>query len=242
MATARESPPTTATPPAAKAPARIIRIPAAMVLRGVSYDEYVRLRDDPKNDRLRMTYHDGTLELMSPASVHEHPCRRLGLLIAIVAEEFEIPCEGVRSTTFRRGGAAPQRGKGKEPDEAFYFANASRIVNNKGLDLDAGDPPPDLWIEVDNRSSSAGRLPLYAGLGVPEVWRFRARAGRLWFGRLAGGTTYEAIDRSLSLPMFTPQLVLDALALGEGVLESTWTRRVREWARATLAPPDGGHA
>jgi Uma2 family endonuclease len=32
--------------------------------------------------------------------------------------------------------------------------------------------PPDLWIEVDLLSPSVPREPIYARLGVPEVWRY----------------------------------------------------------------------
>jgi Uma2 family endonuclease len=33
-------------------------------------------------------------------------------------------------------------------------------------------PPPDLAIEVDITSRSIPRLPIYAALGVAELWRF----------------------------------------------------------------------
>jgi Uma2 family endonuclease len=215
----------------------IVRVPAPVILRGITYGQYVELRGIEANNHIRMVYHDGILEIMAPASVHEIPSRRLGVLIAVVAEELDIPYEGTRSTTIHRGEKPLQKGQGKEPDESFYFANAERIGGKEQIDLNAGDPPPDLWVEVDNRSSAKGKLPVYAGLGVPEVWRYRVASRRLWFGRLVEGDTYEEIDRSLSLPMLTPALALEALALGDGVLESTWTRRLREWIRGKLGPP-----
>ena len=48
------------------------------VLRGVPYSVYLTLRDEPANDGLRMTYVDGTLEIMSPEFRHEKGSRRLG--------------------------------------------------------------------------------------------------------------------------------------------------------------------
>src|SRR4051794_31662694 len=95
------------------------------------------------------------------------------------------------------------------------------------------DPPPDLWIEVDNRGSSRGRLPLYAALGVPEVWRYRVKQGRLWFGRLRDDH-YVPIEQSLALPMLTPQLILEALKLGESLSESEWDPILRDRVRANL--------
>jgi Uma2 family endonuclease len=209
-----------------------------MALHGVPYDVYVALRDEPRNDHLLMTYFDGTLEIMSPATKHEHPSRRFGILIYEIVTAFGIECEGFGSSTFRKRGETAEKGKGKEPDECFYFANAHRVVGKDDIEIDAGDPAPDLWIEIDNRSSSLGKLPLYAALGVPEVWRYRVRRKTLWFGRLIDGG-YESIERSLSVPMLTPALVLEALALGNGISMTAWGLRLRAWVAATFSPPLG---
>ena len=214
-----------------------VRMPAPMVLRGVPYELYVALRDLEENDKIRMTYHDGVLELMSPEFLHEFPAQRLNKIVSAVAEIFDMPCLDVGNLTIRRGGKPFKKGHGKEPDCGFYFANAERTFAKKSVDLDAGDPPPDLWIETDNRGSSKGRLPTYAALGVPEVWRYRATRNELWFGRLTNESTYETIDRSLSLPMLTPVLVLEALALGESLLDSPWLTRLRAWIGEKLAKP-----
>ncbi len=213
---------------------QMVEIPAPTVLRDVSYEVYLALRDAPRNDHLRMVYYDGAIELLSPEYFHELPSRRLGIVVLFLTLELDIPYQGSRSTTFRRGSVMLRKGHGKEPDESLYFANLDRILGKETIDLDT-DPPPDLWIEVDNRASSQGRLPLYAALGVPEVWRHEARRGRIWFGRLIEGR-YEAIDRSVSLPMLTPALLLDALALGEGISESEWIRRLRIWISERFAP------
>lgn len=212
------------------------RLPEPMVLRGVRYRDYVALRDYRGNGHLRMTYHNGNLEIMSPSNSHELPSRRFFTLVSVLCEALDIEFQPAGSTTFRKGEPDEKKGHGKEPDEAFYFANALRIARNTELDLDL-DPPPDLWIEIDNRSSSRGKLPLYAALGVPEVWRYRVASKRLWFGkRTAAGSTYEPIEHSLSLPMLTPALALEALALGNDVIQSTWIKRLRPWVRATFKP------
>src|SRR4051794_34359672 len=112
MATAQESSGTVTS----ATPAReVIQIGAPTVLRGVSYGLYVRLRDEPDNRHLRMTYYDGTLEIMSPEYIHEHPSFRFGLLFAVLCEELNITCEASGSTTFRRGEPRRKKGKGKEP-------------------------------------------------------------------------------------------------------------------------------
>jgi Uma2 family endonuclease len=210
----------------------LVRLPEPVVMNGVRYDDYLRFRRDESNDHLRMTYHDGTLELMSPEAIHEKPVRRLGMIVTVVANQLGLSYDGSRSTTIHRGEKGRKKGNGKEPDESFYFANAARIAAKTSIDLEV-DPPPDLWIEVDNRSSSRGRLPVYAALGVPEVWRYSVRSRRLWFGRLTE-SGYETIDRSLSLPMLTPALVLEALALGENLMESAWIQLLGDWIRTKL--------
>jgi Uma2 family endonuclease len=127
------------------------------------------------------------------------------------------------------------QGWGKEPDQSFYLASESLIRGKEDINLEV-DPPPDLWIEVDHRGSSRGSLPLYASLGIPEVWRFRTRRELLWFGSL-DGRVYREIERSKVLPTLTPQNVLEALDLGAGLSESEWDVLLRAWVRERLAPP-----
>ncbi len=209
------------------------------VLRHVPYKTYVRLTRAKANRHQRMAYHDGTLEIVTlRLGKHERPSARLRLVVTTVANAFQIEYEGTDSATFSKAGEGPYQGKGKEPDKSFYLANLDRLPQDREPDLDAGDPPPNLWIEGDNRVSSAGRLPVCAALGVPEVWRYRAGTKRLQFLRLVG-EEYEPIDRSLALPILTPALVLEALAMGEGLVESAWFRLLQDWARRLGGPPAG---
>jgi Uma2 family endonuclease len=212
-----------------------------IVLRGVPWDLYVRLRDLEENYYTRMTYLDGTLILMSPASPHESGIQLLSHIIWDVAEALEINIESIGMTTLRRKGPGPKKGSGKEPDNAFYVGANEALVRNKlakdDIDLEV-DPPPDLALEVDNTSNSKPGLRVYARIGVPEVWRYKRRKRTLWFGRLSGGV-YETIDRSLCLPMLTPALVLEALDARavDGVSTRTWKIWLRDWARALPQPP-----
>jgi Uma2 family endonuclease len=208
------------------------RSPEYAVLRGVRYDVYVALRDAPANGGLRMTYHDGTLEIMSPEFRHEHSTALLGAIVRAYTAVLGVRFVSARSTTFRRGRAGRKKGFGKEPDESFYFAHADAVRNRASIDLDAA-PPPDLWIEVDNRVSSAGRLPVYAALRVPEVWVYRPRKGTLGFLSL-DGDAYRPIDRSLSLNALTPAIVLDLLAEADRQSENEWDVWMRDWMRANL--------
>ena len=66
----------TASPPA---PAREPESP--VTLRGVDWETYARLRDDPANDHLRIDYLDGTLRILSPDPIHEEAADLLALVV-----------------------------------------------------------------------------------------------------------------------------------------------------------------
>jgi Uma2 family endonuclease len=201
-----------------------------IVLRDVPWDIYSRLRDADGNRHIRMAYHHGTLEFISPRYRPEKYSRRLDRLVWELVVALEIPCACAGSTTFRKEGAEV----GTEPDSCFYFANEPLIRDKDEIDL-AVDPPPDLAIEIDNSRDSEGKLPIYAALGIPGVWRFDARASVLWFGRLQPDGTYASISHSECLPILTPERVLEALALCQGVPESRWGRLLREWIKGLSA-------
>jgi Uma2 family endonuclease len=174
-----------------------------------------------------MAYHDGVLEIMSPELRHDHGSRHLLLLVIAYCKAFDVPCETAGSTTIHKGEPGRLRGQGKEPDEGVYLRDAAEaIVGKDTLDLTV-DPPPSLWIEVDNWGSSKAKLPLYAGLGVPEVWRYRARKHTLWFGRLAGDTYAETAE-SVALPGLTPGIVLGMLAEARSRDAMSWCRWLDE--------------
>ena len=173
-------------------------------LRNVSWDLYTQLRDDPERDRVRMTYDDGVLELMSPSGPHERLNRTLQGLVETWCEVHRIPYANFGSTTYRK-----QRAKaGLEPDTCFYIQHEAEVRNHEEVDL-TRDPPPDLALEVDIRSNSQGRMPIYARLGVPEVWRLGADSLRMY--QLTDARKYDEIPSSLALPGLRPEFLLQFL-------------------------------
>jgi Uma2 family endonuclease len=215
-------------------PTTVAAEPQGTVLRGISWKTYLKLRDNPENRHVRMTYLDGELILMSPEAVHEGGAEALGLLIRGVTSGLGLTIKGIRTTTLRKG-ISRKKGGGKEPDNAFYFGENERRMRSlkqKGeLNLDV-DPPPDLAIEVDNKADSSKVLKLYARLGVPEVWRYHVRNHALWFGRL-DGPAYVEVARSVALPRLTPALVLHVLdVFDQGEMdENAWFDWIKVWAR-----------
>lgn len=209
--------------------------PDRIVLHDIPWSVYVRLRDADNRRGVRMAYWNGTLELVSPLFRHEKYSERIAQLIRTVAIERDIPCSGAGSTTLQRRGRGRKKGAGKEPDTSFYFAHEASVRDKDDINLGV-DPPPDLAVEVDNTNDSAGKLPIYAALGVPEVWRFDAETWELWFGVLQPDGSYAPADRGVSLPMLTPALAVEALRLCQGVSESRWGRMLRDWVRERLVP------
>ena len=183
-----------------------------VILHDVSWETYCRLNDEESNDSIRMTYLDGDLILMSPLLRHDGNSQLLGQLVRAVMTVMGSELRAIGSATLRRA-ATPGRkwGAGKEADCAFYLGESERRIRGReNLDLNI-DPPPDLAIEVEHTNElTAQAMAVYAHLGVPEVWRFRAVERSISINRL-DGTTYREVDRSVALPKLTPVLILEAL-------------------------------
>jgi Uma2 family endonuclease len=215
--------------------------PGRVVLHDVPWALYVALRDIDANRNVRMAYDDGRLEIMSPRYRHEMLSDQLGMIVRAVTGVLGIPCRGSGSTTFQRPGGGDTEGKAKEPDTSFYLGDNERwLRGGQRIDLAEGDPPPDLAIEVDDTSDTRSKLPIYAALGVPEVWRYDAEAGTVWFLRLDADGIYRECDRSANRPMLTPARVVDWLGRAEGASESEWLMQLLDWVRDELPPAGDG--
>jgi Uma2 family endonuclease len=208
-----------------------------IILEGVPWAVYKALRDAPENNHIRMTYLDGTLELMSPEYIHDKGADRLAEIVRAVARAFNVNYLCAATTTLRRRRRRPLSGEAREPDTSFYFgAHSERIAPKTRINLRL-DPPPDLVVEVDNTTESEWKLPIYARFRVPEVWRFDVSAATLWFGRLLARGTYRSIERSVVLPMLTRTWVLGAVTRGEGLTDLRFDALLDALIRAELNPP-----
>lgn len=137
---------------------------------------------------------------------------------------MNIDIERLGSTTFKRDDLL----KGFEPDSCFYIQNAEAIAGKNSIDM-AIDPPPDLVIEVDITSDSLDKFPIFAGVGVPEVWRYDQE--KVTSHKLEGADYVEA-EHSPTFPPLTSELATQFLEESAQMKSTVWLRRVREWARA----------
>jgi Uma2 family endonuclease len=136
-------------------------------LYNISWDKYESLLKTLGDQRVFLTYNQGTLELMSPSPAHEKFGSLLARLVQTYTLVLRIPIFSLAQTTWRRREAE----RGLEADGCFYVQNEPSMRHRREIDL-AVDPPPDLAIEVDLSSSSVDKEDVYAGLGVPELWRY----------------------------------------------------------------------
>jgi Uma2 family endonuclease len=155
------------------------------VLHGVPWRTYVALRDelDQGGAGVKMTYLEGTLELMSPSMLHEDAKKIIARLIEVWAMEHDVDLRGFGGTTFRREAKA----RGLEPDECYKLGKLEE------------DGVPDIALEVIVSSALVDKMAVYAGLGVAEVWEWRPGSATIAVHRLVGGT-YERRERSEALP------------------------------------------
>jgi len=199
-----------------------------LVLDGVSWSTYEALLADLEHGGVRLTYDHGRLEIVSPSRQHERFKRLIGRMVEAVTEELQIPIMSTSSWTLK----SELKRRGLEADESYYVANEPKVRGREDLTLQH-DPPPDLAIEVEISSPWIKKAPIYAELGVPEIWRYDGQ--RLSVELLQGDQTYAASPTSAAFP-FLPIEKLEAfLDRRAETDETTWIRQFRAWVREELA-------
>jgi Uma2 family endonuclease len=170
-------------------PAPSADVDQRIVLNGITWRDYCVLRELLDSPGVRMTYLEGSLEIMSPSRKHEDIKTRIARLLELYALERDMPLQGYGSTTFR----SEPRERGLEPDEC-YVVGAPQAEGY-----------PDLAIEVTVTSGGLNKLAVYRGLGVREVWMWRDGAIAVY---VLGPEGYE--ERSGSA--VAPHIDLGAIA------------------------------
>lgn len=163
-------------------------------LHNVSWRDYealLAMRGD--NGGVRIAYLDGELELMTPSRDHESLKKMLARLIEAFAEERDIELEGIGSWTLKQSA----KKRGVEPDECYVVGIRSEPP-----------PVPDIAIEVVWTSGGMDKLPIYQGLGIPEVWFWEDDTLTVYGLRQNG---YVALPRSKKLPELDTDLLVQCM-------------------------------
>ncbi|MBW4551313.1 MAG: Uma2 family endonuclease [Aphanocapsa sp. GSE-SYN-MK-11-07L] len=195
-----------------------------VILNNISWETFERLLAEAGDHRnTRFHYLEGRLELMSPLARHEGSNRFIESLITAIAEELGMNLRKLGSLTLKRA----DRQAGGEPDSCYYIQNEPLVRDQEEIDLTL-DPPPDLVLEVDITSPSDRRLPIYASLAVPELWRFDGKT--LAYFQLSNGI-YTQVDYSPNFPWLPPEIVVDYLQRRLQVGEMQAIHEFKAWLR-----------
>jgi Uma2 family endonuclease len=209
-------------------PPRIVADDCVILLH-VKWDTYERLLGDDEERRIpRMTYDHGVLELVTPSKSHEVDAATITRFVDIVAAVLGIPIQSTASTTFRRQDLE----RGFEPDASFYIQNEPRVRNRREVDLTV-DPPPDVVLEMEMSRSALDKLPLFASMGIPEVWRCDGQRVTIL---LLAQDGYRESSSSQSLPVLTSEDLTRFLAESRTMLSPDWFQAVSDWARERRSP------
>ena len=183
---------------------------ASVTFQDVSWDEYEELLEQVgEAPGLRISYDNGSLQVMTISSEHEKYASFISRLVTVIQLRLRIDILGFGSATMRK----PKSSAGHEPDACFYVQTAPLIGNKIQLDFET-DPPPDIVVEIDVHHDSRSKFPIYAALGVPEIWRYDGRAMTIYY--LAEDATelesgYVEQDTSTALPMLTAQILTEMI-------------------------------
>jgi Uma2 family endonuclease len=158
------------------------------------------------NKGLRLSYFDGTIELLMPGLRHEIFSHAIGYLLTCFLAHQGILFFAMGQTDQKKEPIA-----GAQPDQSYSIGTLKKI--------------PDLVIEVVFTSGGINKLAKYQAIGVSEVWFWED--GTLALYRLRG-ERYEPIEQSeldglkdLDLAVLKQHIMMAETDLGEAVRSFT---------------------
>jgi Uma2 family endonuclease len=197
----------------------------SVVLYNQSWAFYQRMLADQQDaGNPRLTFNQGTLEIKVASFQHEQINRQLAELFTTIADEFGIEFIHSGSTTFDREDLQ----RGFQPDSSFYIQHADDIRGKLRINLTV-DPSPDLVLEIDITHPSLNKLPIFAALNIPEVWRFSDDA--LTILKLADGEYIEHAQ-SDALPGVSNAQLTELLGKSAQMKRADWLAEVRKLAQS----------
>jgi len=198
---------------------------ASLVAHKVSWEDYEQLvaalGDAP---RLRVSYDQGRLEIMAPLSEHEAYADTIAYLTRVLTRELGWKLEARGRSTLKRESQL----KGAEPDECFYVQHASSIIGKRRLDFSV-DPPPDIVVEIDVSNESLSKFPIYAALGVPEIWRYDGETLEIF---QLTGQHYVTSPTSRAFPFLSGAVLSEFLEQSKSLGQDEALEAFRVWIQA----------
>lgn len=175
-----------------------------VIFHNATWDDYEELLAQVgEASGLRISFNDGILKVMTLSAEHEKYVCFIDRLISTLSLRLRINILFFGSATMKKR----KKTKGNEPDASFYIQTAAIIGNRMQLDFTV-DPPPDVVVEIDIHHDSRDNYPIYAALGVPEIWRYDGQEMAIL---CLQETDYTSTETSQALPMLTGQVLTEYL-------------------------------
>ncbi|QDU25268.1 hypothetical protein ETAA8_03320 [Anatilimnocola aggregata] len=193
-------------------------------LVGVDWKAYQAFLRALGDRGVRHTFHEGTLEIMSPLKDHDWIKRLIGRMIEAITLELDLDIQSIGSTTI----TGEKIEWGLQPDEAYYVGNEKKVRGKRRYDPKK-DPPPDLVVEVDVTNSCVQRLPGFAAIRVPEIWRHDGKT--LQFLKRDHQGKYREVKHNVAFPFLSPGDLQASLDQIEHVRE---TELIRNFVKLAL--------
>jgi len=142
-----------------------------VLLRNISWKTFEDILADTGVAGVRLTYERKTLEILMPNLLHEHWNRLIELLIFVLAEELNLEIVPLGSVTLK----SQDLQIGVVPDSCYHIYSEGNKKNSPNPDVKfelQNTTLPNLLVEIDLDSSALDKFPIYAALGVAEIWRY----------------------------------------------------------------------
>lgn len=146
---------------------------------------------------VRLSYLDGSVEIMTLSPEHETIKCVLGLLLGQFFLEKDIDFRPTGSATLQ----GETKGSSKEPDLSYYFGENRRQK-----------AAPDLAIEVIFTSGKIDKLEYYRRFNIAEVWFWEDGVFAIYELQ---GDRYDRVSQSVLLPDLDLELLGRCLQMSE---------------------------
>jgi Uma2 family endonuclease len=198
---------------------------STLVLSDVSWAEYEELLESVgEANSLRISYNEGTLQIMTLSAPHEGYQYLIHNLVLVTSLRLKIKVLSFGSATMRK----PAKLKGVEPDISYYVQTAERIGSRMDLDFSV-DPAPDIIVEVDLQHQSLSKFPIYAAFGYPEIWRYDGHSMTIYELRDGG---YLPVPSSRALPLLTSDVLTEFISRLDHEDQYEIVLAFEEWLRS----------
>ena len=166
------------------------------------YQDVLKQLDDARR-HYRSTYDNGLLEIIVPGNIHEAVKKAVARLLELYGASRGLNICAMGSATIK----SELRAKGLEPDEWYTIGRLPDPDSTRTI-TDEDIITPDLAIEIDVTSSSMAREPVYAALGVKELWVWRENRFQV---HSLSGSSYVVSPKSVVLPDLDLNVLSDHL-------------------------------